>query len=102
MPNSTTETPSSYRSEADQVGTQDLFHDEDVEYARGLSDSDVPCHLDVIPGAFHGLDLMFPKTEIAREFWRRQARALKNASASNVGGRPTESTWNPRPGRPAE
>src|SRR5690348_2954762 len=33
MPNSTTETPSAYRSEADQVGTQDLFHDEDVEYA---------------------------------------------------------------------
>lgn len=79
MPNSTTETPSAHRSEADQVGTQDLFHDEDVESARRFSDSDVPCHLDVIPVAFHAFDLVFLKAEIAREFRRRQARALKNA-----------------------
>ncbi|WP_328440556.1 hypothetical protein OG828_31960 [Streptomyces sp. NBC_00457] len=56
-----------------------LFHDEDAEYARRLSDSGVPCDLDVIPGAFHGFDLVFPKAEISREFWRRQARALKGA-----------------------
>ncbi|WP_405471554.1 alpha/beta hydrolase [Streptomyces canus] len=61
------------------VGTLDLFHDEDVEYARRLSDSGVPCDLDVIPGAFHGFDLVFPKAEISREFWRRQAAALKGA-----------------------
>lgn len=61
------------------VGTLDLFHDEDAEYARRLSDSGVPCDLDVIPGAFHGFDLVFPKAEISREFWRRQARALKRA-----------------------
>lgn len=45
----------------------------------GFSDSGVPCDLDVIPGAFHGFDLVFPKAEISREFWRRQARALKSA-----------------------
>ncbi|WP_217240881.1 alpha/beta hydrolase fold domain-containing protein [Streptomyces sp. AC555_RSS877] len=50
------------------VGTLDLFHDEDVEYARRLNASGVPCHLDVIPGAFHGFDLVSPK-----------ARALKAA-----------------------
>jgi acetyl esterase/lipase len=61
------------------VGTLDLFHDEDVEYARRLNDCGVPCHLDVIPGAFHGFDVVFPKAEISREFWRRQARALKDA-----------------------
>ncbi|GGL14265.1 alpha/beta hydrolase [Streptomyces flaveus] len=61
------------------VGTLDLFHDEDVEYARRLSDSGVPCDLDVVPGAFHAFDLVFPKAEVSREFWRRQARALEGA-----------------------
>lgn len=59
------------------VGTLDLFHDEDVEYARRLTDSGVSCHLDVIPGAFHCFDLVSPKAEISREFWRRQAQALR-------------------------
>ncbi|WP_328364333.1 hypothetical protein OG800_32660 [Streptomyces sp. NBC_00445] len=69
-------------SESDGAGLTvfgPLFHDEDAEYARRLSDSGVPCDLDVIPGAFHGFDLVFPKAEISREFWRRQARALKGA-----------------------
>jgi acetyl esterase/lipase len=35
--------------------------------------------LDIVPGAFHGFDLLFPKAEVSREFWRRQARALKGA-----------------------
>ncbi|WP_240436313.1 alpha/beta hydrolase [Streptomyces sporangiiformans] len=61
------------------VGTLDLFHDEDVAYARRLSDSGVPCDLDVVPGAFHGFDFVFPKAEVSREFWRRQARALEGA-----------------------
>ena len=34
---------------------------------RRLSDSGVPCDLDVIPGAFHGFDLVFPKAEVSRE-----------------------------------
>jgi acetyl esterase/lipase len=61
------------------VGTFDLFRDEDVEYARRLSDSGIPCDLDVVPGAFHAFDLVFPKVEVSREFWRRQARALEGA-----------------------
>ncbi|KQV94282.1 alpha/beta hydrolase [Streptomyces sp. Root369] len=61
------------------VGTLDLFHDEDVEYARRLSDSGVPCDLHIVPGAFHGFDALFAKAEVSREFWRRQARALESA-----------------------
>lgn len=63
------------------VGTLDLFHDEDVEYARRLNDSGVPCQLDVVPGAFHGFDLVFPKAEVSQHFWRLQAQALNGALA---------------------
>jgi len=37
------------------VGSLDLFHDEDVEYARRLNNAGVGCELIVVPGAFHGL-----------------------------------------------
>jgi acetyl esterase/lipase len=61
------------------VGTLDLFHDEDVEYARRLNDSGVPCELHIVPGAFHGFDRVFPKAEVSRQFWRQQAQALDRA-----------------------
>ncbi|MFD5268907.1 alpha/beta hydrolase [Streptomyces sp. NPDC058335] len=61
------------------VGTLDLFHDEDVEYARRLSDSKVPCELHIVPGAFHGFDAVFPKADVSQQFWRLQARALDAA-----------------------
>jgi acetyl esterase/lipase len=61
------------------VGTLDLFHDEDVEYARRLSDSGVPCELHIVPGAFHGFDTVFHKADVSQQFWRRQARALDAA-----------------------
>lgn len=40
------------------VGDLDLFHDEDVEYAQRLRAAGVPCTLDVVPGAFHGFDVL--------------------------------------------
>ncbi|MCP2241569.1 alpha/beta hydrolase [Lentzea aerocolonigenes] len=61
------------------VGTLDLFHDEDVDYARRLNDSGVPCELHVVPGAFHGFDVTFRKAAISRTFWQRQAKALADA-----------------------
>jgi acetyl esterase/lipase len=61
------------------VGTFDLFHDEDVEYARRLGDSGVPCELHLVPGAFHGFGAVFHKAAVSREFWRRQAKALAGA-----------------------
>jgi acetyl esterase/lipase len=61
------------------VGTLDLFHDEDVEYARRLGDSGVRCELHIVPGAFHGFDTVFPKAEVSRQFWHEQVRALGGA-----------------------
>ncbi|MFF7309124.1 alpha/beta hydrolase fold domain-containing protein [Streptomyces sp. NPDC008137] len=61
------------------VGTLDLFRDEDIAYARRLSDSGVPCELYIVPGAFHGFDAVFPRVEVSKEFWRRQVQALAGA-----------------------
>lgn len=61
------------------VGTLDLFHDEDLAYAKRLDDAGVRCELHVITGAFHGFDVVFSKSDVAKAFWREQARALKAA-----------------------
>jgi acetyl esterase/lipase len=63
------------------VGDQDLFLDEDVEYASRLEDAGVPCSVEVIPGAFHGFDLVAPKAPISREFFDRQCESLRTALA---------------------
>ncbi len=53
------------------VGTLDLFHDEDVDYARRLADAGVPVQVEVVPGAYHGFDAVSPKADVVRRF--RQA-----------------------------
>ena len=61
------------------VGTCDLFHDEDLEYARRLEESGVPCALSVVPGAFHGFDLIRPNAPVSREFRQGYLTALRRA-----------------------
>lgn len=61
------------------VGAQDLFHDEDAEYARRLTASSVSAHLVVVPGAFHGFDAVFPHKEVSRRFLDEQVAALSAA-----------------------
>ena len=58
------------------VGTLDLFHEEDVAYARRLNAAGVPCELDVVEGAFHGFDLIRPKAGVSRAFRAAQLAAL--------------------------
>jgi acetyl esterase/lipase len=61
------------------VGSVDLFHDEDVEYARRLEAAGVPTQLVIVPGAFHGFDQLFAKKDVVHEFRRSQALALRHA-----------------------
>ncbi|KJQ56018.1 alpha/beta hydrolase [Microbacterium sp. SA39] len=61
------------------VGTNDLFHDEDVRYAERLREAGVPCELVVVDGAFHGFDIIMSAKPVSREFWRAQAAALRVA-----------------------
>ncbi|MHA6523496.1 alpha/beta hydrolase [Tessaracoccus sp. G1721] len=40
------------------VGDLDLFHDEDLEYARRLEEAGVAVQLEVVPGMPHGMDMV--------------------------------------------
>ncbi len=61
------------------VGTLDLFHDEDLAYAERLKDTGVPCHVEVVPGAFHGFDGILPKAEVSQSFFTSQCESLRQA-----------------------
>jgi len=61
------------------VGTNDLFHDEDLAYAERLKDAGVPCEVEVVPGAFHGFDHVVPKAQVSQRFFTRQCDVLRCA-----------------------
>jgi acetyl esterase/lipase len=61
------------------VGTLDVFCDEGIEYSKRLNDAGVACELEVVPGAFHGFDVLFADTTVGRDFWSAQVAALRTA-----------------------
>ncbi len=61
-----------------QVGSLDLFVEENVDYARRLLRAGVPTELHVYPGGFHGFDLV-PDTNIKKQFARDSHLALRRA-----------------------
>ena len=63
------------------VGSLDLFHDEDLAYARRLREADVPCELVVVDGAHHGVDVVQRRAGVSRDFLAEQTRALRAALA---------------------
>ena len=62
------------------VGACDLFHDEDVEYAQRLEAAGVPVELEVVPGAFHGFDLV-RRAKVVKAFHASQVAALRRGLA---------------------
>ncbi|MEG9224752.1 alpha/beta hydrolase fold domain-containing protein [Aeromicrobium sp. Sec7.5] len=67
------------------VGDIDLFHDEDVEYARRLTAAGVRCTLHVEPGMFHGADSGFGDgAETTRRFRRALLAAARAAFTEPV------------------
>jgi acetyl esterase/lipase len=63
------------------VGTNDLFHDEDLAYAERLRAAGVPCEVEVVPGAFHGFDLWASKSPLSQRFFDSQCEMLRAALA---------------------
>ncbi|MET0588087.1 MAG: alpha/beta hydrolase [Novosphingobium sp.] len=61
------------------VGTSDLFHDEDVAYARRLQQAGVPCTLKIVEGAFHGFEIAGLDTPVVKDFRRDYFDALARA-----------------------
>ncbi|MGO9156493.1 alpha/beta hydrolase [Mycobacterium sp.] len=58
------------------VGTNDLFHDEDLAYAERLQAAGVPCDVEVVPGAFHGFDMWASKSLVSQRFFGSQCKVL--------------------------
>lgn len=61
------------------VGTLDLFHDEDLDYARRLNAAGIPCQLEVVEGAFHGFDIIARQAPVSRAFRASYCEALRRA-----------------------
>jgi acetyl esterase/lipase len=64
------------------VGAIDLFVEEDMEYARRLVHAGVATELMVVPGAFHGFDLLVPDAEASKQFSASWKTALRKAFAT--------------------
>ena len=56
------------------VGTNDLFHDQDLAYAERLTSAGVPCQVEVVSGAFHGFDQVLPKAGGVTGIFRQPVR----------------------------
>jgi acetyl esterase/lipase len=59
------------------VGTADLFHDECVDYANRLRAARVPTQLRIVPGGFHGFDVVGARTAVVRHFRADQLAAMR-------------------------
>jgi acetyl esterase/lipase len=61
------------------VGTLDLFVDEDVAYAQRLMAAGVPVELHVYPGAFHGSPGLVPGSALSKRWAADELAALDRA-----------------------
>ncbi|HUD90895.1 alpha/beta hydrolase [Sphingobium sp.] len=63
------------------VGSIDLFADEDIDFARRLVNAGVPTELLVVPGAYHGFQLIAPRAPVSQQFTSALEAALARALA---------------------
>lgn len=63
------------------VGSIDLFAEEDIDFARRLVAAQVPTELLVVPGAFHGFQMIVPEAAVSQQFNAALEAALARALA---------------------
>jgi acetyl esterase/lipase len=63
------------------VGTCDMFRDEDIAFAMRLMQAGVPTELHVNPGAYHASEILAPQAALSRRIWERRFDALRRALA---------------------
>lgn len=61
------------------VGTNDLFHDENLAYVERLRQAGVPCELERVPGAYHGFDIVESTAAVSIAYRESQLAALERA-----------------------
>ena len=63
------------------VGAEDLFRDEDIDYARRLIAAGVPTELVVVPGMYHGGESMVPDAPVSQRLNQSIMTAIGHALA---------------------
>jgi acetyl esterase/lipase len=63
------------------VGTVDMFRDEDITFAMRLMQAGVPTELHVNPGAYHAAEVFAPESPLSQRIWARRIEALRRALA---------------------
>ena len=61
------------------VGTEDLFRDEDIDYARRISEAGAPCELAVFPGMYHAGESFVPTAAVSQRMNQSILSALSHA-----------------------
>lgn len=67
------------------VGAIDLFVEESMEYAQRLVHAGVATELMIVPGAYHGFDLVVPDAAATQRFTASWKAALRKAFANGKG-----------------
>ncbi|MEV6288593.1 alpha/beta hydrolase [Kribbella sp. NPDC051770] len=67
------------------VGTLDLFRDEDIAFAQRLMAAGVPTELHVHPGGYHVYDMFVPDAAITRRTWDLRVDAIQRALEAVAG-----------------
>ena len=61
------------------VGTVDMFRDEDITFAQRLMRAGVPTELHVHPGSYHAAETFAPDAALSRRIWAMRIDALRRA-----------------------
>lgn len=61
------------------VGTVDMFRDEDIAFAQRLMQAGIPCELHVYPGAYHASETFALDAALSRRIWANRVAALQRA-----------------------
>jgi len=64
------------------VGSEDLFRDENMDYAQRLITAGVPCEFSIFPGLYHGADSFIPTAKVCRRLNHAFLHALDHALSS--------------------
>ncbi len=63
------------------VGSHDLFRDEDIAFATRLLQAGVPTELHVNPGAYHASENFAPEAPLSQRIWAMRVDALRRGLA---------------------
>jgi acetyl esterase/lipase len=63
------------------VGTVDLFRDEDIAFAQRLMQAGVPTELHIHPGSYHAAETFAADAALSKRIWALRIDALKRALA---------------------